>query len=154
MYWILIGQFEWFWCPQMNWVRKRRSPSWPCGRDYWDLTRTLWYVYIFSSLNLGYFELLLFYLFCFLLCFVLFVSVVVFVYIKHVHAFPSTMWLKEIWSIMDQTLNISLWMHNSDQMKSWVVDLYYLHIVSGVIKGKFSSGTEGALASKFNYDFE
>ena len=34
-----------------------------------------------------------------------------------------------------------IYMHNS----------YQTH---GISKGKFSSGTEGALASKFNYDFE
>ena len=28
------------------------------------------------------------------------------------------------------------------------------HFQEGVLKGKFSSGREGALASKFNYDFK
>ena len=31
----------------------------------------------------------------------------------------------------------------------WLVFLF-----QKILKGKFSSGTEGALASKFNYDFE
>ena len=35
---------------------------------------------------------------------------------------------------------------------SWIIKLF--HYNSLYLKGKFSSGREGALASKFNYDFK
>ena len=54
--------------------------------------------------------------------------------------------------------NFSLFSRSGCSLKDTQAGVYgngcYVSIVFNRLKGKFSSGTEGALASKFNYDFE